>query len=152
MVWGVRRSVLVADPGVALPKSRPPGLGGHAGRDSRPRLPTRIRLLCCGVKDELAIDRVADPSFEAPDGFFDGLAFGSLALVKDAAGALGLTQLSHCCHVQGVVELPVAGEVDAGSGFTAAAALDGCAAVVAGEVMPVGEPGDVVDFLRALSR
>jgi hypothetical protein len=51
------------------------GWAGHAGLQSRPRLPSRARLLrsAVGVVDELAVNRVGDPPLEAAQRFRLGL-------------------------------------------------------------------------------
>jgi hypothetical protein len=52
-------------PGVVLPKRRCSGFeAGHAGLMSRPRLPSRTRMVPSVVCAELSVDRVGDPSFQ----------------------------------------------------------------------------------------
>lgn len=80
---------------------------------SRPHLPSRAPLGCLGVGDELVVDRVADPSFEAASGFLGCFAVGDLAQVVAPAFAVE-SKLDDRGDVKGVVEPPVAVQVDAG--------------------------------------
>jgi hypothetical protein len=75
-------------------------------------LPSRALGRCrrcglLGVGLEAGEDGVADPPFEAPERFFVGLALGDLAVIVDAAVAVGVPDLGDRGHVEGVVDAPV---------------------------------------------
>src|SRR5947209_9270405 len=61
-----------------------------------------------GIAQQLAVDQVGEPAFEAAHGFFVALAFGSFALVVVTPGALA-ADLAERHGVQGGVELAVPG-------------------------------------------
>ena len=56
---------------------------GHAGLQSRPRLPSRARDR--GVVEQLSMDRIADPTAGA-DGFSFRLALGDFAVEERSTG------------------------------------------------------------------
>ena len=60
------------------------------------------------VGQQLAVDGVGQPSFQAAQGFLAGLALGQLASVVGLSGG-GVADLDDGDQVQGVVELAVAG-------------------------------------------
>jgi hypothetical protein len=95
-----------------------------------------------GVGEELAVDGVADASFQGAEGFFAGLAFGLFAFVVGAAGGV-VADLSDRREVQGVVELAVASRVESVPGPWPGRGLDRGGGVVAGVVPGGREPGDV---------
>src|SRR5262249_14258212 len=93
--------------------SEVPALGvsaGRAGFESRPLLSAQARRLGCGpgVMDELSVDEVGQTAFQAAESFFVALAGRSFAAVVGASGGIA-GELGDRHHVQGVVELPVAG-------------------------------------------
>ena len=61
-----------------------------------------------GVGDEVAPDDVAEPTLERADRFAWGLAFGELAVVVAAAGAVAVADLGDRRAVQRVVQSAVA--------------------------------------------
>ena len=69
-----------------------------------------------GIGDEAPLDDVAEPSFQCTDGGSRGVAFGELAVIEPAAGAVTLPQLGHGGDVDGVVDgaVPAAGQPAAG--------------------------------------
>ena len=60
------------------------------------------------IGDQAAADGVRQPPFQAPQGFFGGLALGQLALVVGPPGA-GPADLHYGHHGQGVMQLAVPG-------------------------------------------
>jgi hypothetical protein len=94
----------------------------------------------------LPVDEVGESTFEAAQRFFRGLALQAFAFVVATAGRVGLADLGHGHHVQRVVQAPVAGSGESVPDLLAGGGIDGCGAVVGGEVMPTGEAGDVFDF------
>ena len=107
--------------------------------------PPGPRSMSLRVGDELAVDRVADPAFEAAQRFLRLLPGGELALVVVPAGS-GVAQLSDRGHVHGVVEPTVPAAVHTRSRLTGAAPRRGRRPVVGGEVVGVDEAGDVTDL------
>jgi hypothetical protein len=87
----------------------------------------------------LAEDEVGEPSFEAAQRFFAGLAGGEFAFVGVTAGAGRVAKLGHCGQVQGVVDAAAPCPGEAAALLFARGAVDGRGAVVAGEVVFVGE-------------
>jgi len=57
------------------------------------------------------VDTVGDSSFQRPDGFLAGLAFGNLLVVVGAALA-GIAELADRSDVDGVVEFSVPSRVE----------------------------------------
>jgi len=64
------------------------------------------------VGGELPVEGLRDASFEGPDCFFLGFAFGLFLVVVDPAGAGGFADLSDSGHVDGMVEDPVAAQAE----------------------------------------
>src|SRR6476469_8115388 len=98
---------------------------------SRPAVPSRARifawLVALGVGDELAVDDVGEPAFEAAQGLHGGLAGGALASVVGAA--LGVVaELDDRGDVQDVVHPSVPGSGEAVADLFAGGCLDGCGA------------------------
>jgi len=111
-------------------------------------LPSRTRCgaaCAAGVRLELAVDGVADLALAGAEGFLAGLAFGSFLVVVGAAVAVPVADLGDRGHVDGVVHPAVAAPGEPEDGPPAGRGLDRCGAVVGGEVVAVGEPGDVGD-------
>jgi hypothetical protein len=76
-----------------------------------PWLPSRAYFSAGDVGEELAVDRVADPSFQRAQRFLLRLPVGLLAQVEGAAGGV-VRDLGDGGHVQRVVELPVPTRVE----------------------------------------
>ena len=96
-------------PGVA--ESEEPAFrmrAGHAGRQRRSWLALPGRCSSCGVDEQLAIDGVADLSFQRAECFFLGLAVGDLAIDVRAALRVGLADLTDRGEVQRMVEASIA--------------------------------------------
>ena len=97
---------------VTSPKRRCSGSSRPRRRQSRPGVscpgPLVIGGGALGVGDEVTPDDVAEPALQRADRFAWGLAFGELAFVVAAAGAVRVADLGDRGDVQGVVEPPVA--------------------------------------------
>jgi hypothetical protein len=110
-------------------------------------VPSRARNCECGglavVGLEAGEDGIADLPFQAAQGFFASFAFGSLAVVIGAAGAVAVADLADGGHVDGVVEPPVSAPLQPVDLALAGGHLDRGDAVASGEVIAAGEPGDV---------
>src|SRR4029079_16499802 len=97
-----------------------------------------------GVGDELAIDRVGDPSLEAAHRFGSGLARGELA--SEVAAARGVEpDLVGGCDVEQVVDLAVPGPGEPVSDLLAGGGVERGGAGPGREPVAVGKPGDVAD-------
>ena len=106
--------VSVQGPGGDLrEKSRSTGCD-PAAQATEPFLECPARARCSagrdvlGVGDQVAPHDVAEPTLERTDRLAWGLAFGELAVVVGAAGAVSMTDLDDRRAMQGVVEPPVA--------------------------------------------
>ncbi len=73
--------------------------------------PSSARRTAAGVSGEVAVDAVRDSSFQRPDRFFGGLAFGDLAVVVGPAFGV-VAELGDGGDVDGVVEFAVASRVE----------------------------------------
>ena len=73
--------------------------------------PLLSRLSVSVVGLELPVDDIGDPSFQCPDCFFGGFAFGDLFVVVGAALA-GVAELGDCGDVEYVVEFAVSSWVE----------------------------------------
>ena len=105
---GWRRTVVLVREWLS-PKSRCFRMGaGRAGRQRRSWVALPGLWLSSCVKDQLAIHRVADLSFQRADRFFLGLAVGDFAVEVRAAVGVRLADLTDRGEVQGMVEAPVA--------------------------------------------
>jgi hypothetical protein len=96
--------------------------------------------------DECAIDDVGEPAFEAAQGFFRCLALEAFAFVVGPAGRARVADLGHGHHVQRVVQTPVSGPGEPMPDLLAGGGIDGCGAVVGGEVILGREPVDRFDL------
>jgi AbiJ N-terminal domain 4 len=105
---GVRVVVAsVLGSGVAVPKCRRSGICRPRWIQSRPWLPSRTRCsLAVEVGAKLAVDGVADPSFQAAHRFLARLPFGLLAEVVGAAGCV-VTDLAERGDMDRMVQLAV---------------------------------------------
>ena len=106
------------------------------------------------VVGEAAVDRVGEPPFECSTGLLRRLGLGEFFQVVVAAWA-GVADLVDRDDMDGGVELAVAASAESVPGLVAAGGVDGCGAVEAGEMVLVGEPGDVAgvaDDLRGDDR
>src|SRR5215813_1698553 len=83
------------------------GQAGHAGCQSRPRVPSRARLPCPVVEDHLVVDDVGQAAFEGAHGFPGCFAGGDFAVVVGAAFG-GVAELDDGHDVQRAVDLAVA--------------------------------------------
>ena len=79
---------------------------GHAGCESRSLVALPGLFSVGRVGEELAVDRVADPSFQRAEGFFATFAFGLFAEVVGTSWCV-VADLGDGGDVQRVVELPV---------------------------------------------
>ena len=95
------------------------------------------------VRHQLAVDDVRKPTLQAAHGFLAGLALAPFALVVGPALAARVAQLGDRHQVDGVVEPAVARAVEAVADLLPRADVDRRRAVVGGEVVLVGEPGDI---------
>ena len=115
----------------------------------RPAVPSRTRLdsrdWCChGVGEELAIEGVGDPTFQAPHRFEGLLALGALAPV--VGPSVGVKpQLGDRGDVDDVVDPAVPGPGEPVPVVLPGGHVQGCGAGPRGEPVAVGEPGDVAD-------
>lgn len=91
----------------------------------------------------MAVDGVADLALEGAERLLLGLAFGDLAVEERATFGVGVTDLGHGGHVDGVVEATVASAGEPMRDPAAGGHLDGRGAVVGGELIAVGEPAHV---------
>ena len=102
---------LVSGPGVASPKNRLSGCEtGHAGFRVVPSCPPGPSMSAAApdcVGEELAVDGVADVSFQRPQGLAVGLALGDFAVEVDAAVAVLVAELGDRGHVDRRVQRPV---------------------------------------------
>ena len=96
-----------------------------------------------GVGDEVPPDDVAEPPLQRADRFAWRLAFGELAVVVAAAGAVAVADLGDRGDVQGVVESPVAASRQPVGDAAAGGELDRRRPRVGGEACRGGEPGRV---------
>jgi hypothetical protein len=134
-------------PGCGLSEEPMSGVrSGHAGLQSRPRVPTRA---CCLfpflVVDDLPVDDVGQPASQAAHGFHRGLP-GGFALVVVGAAFGGVAQLHDRPDVQHPVDPPVPGPGQAVAGLFSGGGVDRGGAVPGGEPVPVGEAADVADI------
>ena len=75
---------------------------------SRPRLPSRTRLVSCGVGAQLAVERVGDATFQGAYRFLLRLAGREFAVVERAAGRVAVTDLRDRGDVDRMVQLAIA--------------------------------------------
>ena len=101
------------------------------------------------IVEEVSVEDVGEASFEGSWGFGWGLPFADLALIVEPSGAW-VAGLAECDGVQGGVELPVAGGVEAVTAAFAAGGFQRCGSGVAGEVVGGRETGDVADVAEDL--
>jgi hypothetical protein len=109
-----------------------------------------LGLVDLPVDLELAEHGVGHSSFQAAERFEAGLALGDLALVGVTAGSVE-PDLGDGCHVDGPVELPVAGARQPVPVDVTGRHRDRGGAAVAGELVAVDEPGDVLTAKAQLS-
>jgi hypothetical protein len=98
------------------------------------------------VADELPAGLVGEPPLEAAQRLLGSLALGALALVVAAPVGAWVADLGDGHHVQRVAGPPVPGPRQAVADLVAGGHAGRSGAVVAGEPVPGGEPGDVADF------
>ena len=103
------------------------------------------------VAEQLAVDDVGQPSFQAAQGFFVALPAGSFALVVGPAGSV-VADLGDGHGVQAAVELPVSGAGEPVADDVAGGDLDRCGSGVGGERRRRAEPVDIADAGQDLRR
>ena len=94
------------------------------------------------VAGEASVDDVRQPSFQCSTRLFWSLGLGKFLPVVVAAGT-GVADLVDRDHVNGGVELTIASPTEPVPRLFAAGGVDGRGAVEAGEVVGVGEPGNI---------
>jgi hypothetical protein len=97
---------------------------------------------------ELGVDGVADPPLERAECFLAGLALAGLLLEVGSAVAVLVADLGDRRHVNSVVESAVAAPGQPEDGAFARGRFDRRGAVVGGEVVAAGKPGDVGDVAQ----
>ena len=109
-------------------------------------MPSRARAACCwlGVGGQPPVDGIRQAPAQAAHRFHAGLPGGELALVVGAARSV-IAQLDDACHIQHVVQPAIPGAGQAVAGVLSAGGVDGGGASPGGEVVAVGEAGDVAD-------
>jgi hypothetical protein len=98
-----------------------------------------------GVGDELAVDGVADVSFQRSECFAFGLGVGDLVVEVDAADAVLVAELGDGGRVDRRVQGAVPASRQTVHDPTTGGVLDRCGPGVRGEVITVAEPADVTD-------
>jgi hypothetical protein len=96
-----------------------------------------------GVGLEAGEDGVADPPFEGRQRFLVRLSLGRLLLVIRAAAAVPVPDLGDRGHVDGVVDAAVAAQRQPADLAVPGGYLDRGGAVIGGEVITPGEPGNI---------
>jgi hypothetical protein len=121
-------------------------VAGHAGLWSRFLValpdPLSVSWGACRVGVEVAVDDVADATFECPDGFFGGVAFCEFAVVERATGTVREADLSNGGDVERVVDrtVPASRQPMRRPLRIPRRLFDGRGAVVGSEAVLVGEP------------
>jgi hypothetical protein len=96
-----------------------------------------------GVENELAIEGVADVTFEWAQRLSLGLALGDLAIEVGPTLRMGLADLADRHHVDGVVEATMTPKRESMEYPTPRGVLDRSDPRIGGEAVPVGEATDV---------
>jgi hypothetical protein len=94
------------------------------------------------VAGEASIDDVRQPSFQCSTGLFWSLGLGKFLQVVVPAGT-GVADLIDRDPVNSGVELTIASPTESVPRLFAAGGIDGRGAVEAGEVVGIGEPGNI---------
>src|SRR6185369_5461157 len=94
---------------------------------------------------EAGEDGVADLALEGPQRLFAGFPLGRFLVVAGAALAVLVPELGYRGHVDGVADTPVAAQRQAVDLPVSGGHFDRRGAVIGGEVITPGEPGNIAD-------
>jgi hypothetical protein len=109
-------------------------------------LPSRALLAgLAGIGLKAAEDGVADLALEGPQGLLVSLSLGHFLVVAGAALAVLVPELGYRGHVDRVVDTPVPAQRQPVDLPVPGGHFDRRGAVIGGEVISPGEPGNVAD-------